>query len=47
MADNRFGRRIFTAGAAAAAFAAGARRTHAAPAFKTVTPGVLTIANSG
>jgi polar amino acid transport system substrate-binding protein len=41
------GRRGVLAGAAAGVLAASGRRAGAAPSFKTVTPGVLTIANSG
>jgi polar amino acid transport system substrate-binding protein len=40
-------RRSFMAGAGAAVLAASARTAVAAPSFKTVAPGVLTIANSG
>ena len=40
-------RRGFMVGTGAALVAASARRANPAPAFKTVTPGVLTIANSG
>jgi len=41
-------RRSFAAGVGAAlVFGASRRRAHAAPQFKTVEPGVLTIANSG
>ena len=43
----RLNRRTFVAAAAAAGLATTARRAAAAPSFKTVTPGVLTIANSG
>src|ERR1700732_2398003 len=41
------GRRSFMAGAGAAALGAIGRPGWAAPTFKTVAPGVLTIANSG
>ena len=41
------GRRSFMAGAGATLFATTARRAMAAPTFKTVKPGVITIANSG
>lgn len=47
MVDKEIRRRTFTAGAAAALLAAIPRGSRAAPSFKTVTPGVLTIANSG
>ena len=43
----RIGRRSFLAGAGATLFATTARRAVAAPTFKTVKPGVITIANSG
>jgi ABC-type amino acid transport substrate-binding protein len=46
MAVGQFSRRGFVAGVSASALLASRRRSFAAPSFKTVEPGVLTIANS-
>jgi ABC-type amino acid transport substrate-binding protein len=46
MAIGQFSRRGFVVGMGASALVASRRRSFAAPSFKTVEPGVLTIANS-
>src|SRR5579871_4956340 len=47
MTNSKLWRRHFMVGAGAAVLGASSWRASAAPSFKTVAPGVLTIANSG